>query len=497
MEQMYKTPNEGMRQLLEIAICCGRCWQSSQTGFIHYCYSLKDENAHHPIPTYENFIFALALFRSRSAENIADGKELLKRLLHFQSHEGEMSGNFPVYLHDYPFCKDRLWGAHILVVIYWIYKNFHHVLGADLKQALKMALIRLQNYCLKTIDERPSLYPISLKIASCAKAVGPLLNQSEIGERGDQLFYDLEANRDKSTWFSPTSLSDLILAYQILPAGFVKEFEKPFSEHLLATWHTPTSSYCGPGWKEYQRGNQPQVTLYDYYMGYISGTYSFRCFIDHPVQLQAALVFPEEERLKELTYPFNKEGMLNGLPWQLVQKKDYAYSLLAKESSAIPVQEKTFFPLKLIWGSPKLLHSFVCQGGTSESISFKSSEKHLEINFSFSTPPNVDDNEKNQEVCFYVDEDVSTSLTVEGSPATTFKLSDKIIITSGHLKFSLSFQVALGSGEFFGHIMKGNRPSQYSITGVHRFSAYDWQIYLRTIHRTEECVIKAILQFMD
>lgn len=490
MEQIYKTSTESMRQLLEIAICCGRCWQSSQTGYIHYSYQIQDENIHHPIPTYENFIFALALLRSRNADNIADAKELLRRLLHFQSREGEMAGNFPIYLHDYPFCKDRLWGAHLLVVFYWIYKNFHHVLGAELKQALKMSLIRLQNYCLQAISQKPAPYQIALKVAACAKAVGPLLDQGEIEQKGERLYREQQEKIDKATWNTPTGLSDLILAYQMLSPSLSNGLEQAFLDRLTTTWHSGLCAYCGAGWKEYLRGKEPQVTFYDYFMGYLTGTFSMRCFIDHPVQLQAALVHPSDDKLPNMPYPIESKGMINGLPWQLIQQENVAISAIAKENSILTVQEKTFAPLKILWGNYQHLHSLVCQGGTCPSINYTLTENQVDLLFSFSDPADVDSNEKNQEISFYINEEFGTRILVEGTSATTFRLGDQIVISAAGIRIGLTFHLHEGSGEFVGHIMKSNRPSQLSLSGVHRFAVYDWQIFLRTLHREDECTIK-------
>lgn len=495
MEQMYKSSNESMRQLLEIAICCGRCWQSPQTGFIHYSYKKVDENYHHPIPTYENFVFALALLRSRNAENISDAKDLLQRLLHFQSREGESSGNFPIYLHDYPSCKDRLWGAHLLIPFYWIYKNFHHVLGAEIKQSLKMAFIRLQNYCLQTIGQKAAPYPIGFKIAACAKAAGPLLDQGEMAQKGERLYKELMENIDKTAWNTPSALSDLILAHQVLNPTLSENPDKAFWDHLVSTWNKEICTYCGPGWKEYQQGTLPQVTLYDYFMGYLTNKYSLRCFTDNPVQLQAALVHPSEDRLPDFAFPFERKGMLSGLPWQLIQRKEMTVCLIAKENDLIEVQEKTFSPLKILWGNYRQLHSLVSQGGTSRSIDYSLKDNRAELLYTFTEQAQPDNNEKNREVAFYVNDENGMNILVEGVPATTFRLGESIAIFSGGVKIVLSFHLELGEGDFVGHIMKSNRPSQMALTGVHRFEAYDREIFLRTIRRTDDCVIKVKVDF--
>lgn len=496
MEQVYKTQIEAMRQLLELAICCGRGWQSPQTGYIHYCYTLQDEVTHYPIPIYENLLFVLALMRSKTADNISDAKQLLQQILHFQSQEEQSKGNFPIYLHEYPFCKDYLWGAHLLPPLYWIYKNFHHVIGSELKQALKKSLLLLQTYCLKISKERKVPYPIQLKIATCAMALGPLIDQGEISEKGSALFQELQKNRDKAYWNSPSNLSELIIAFQMISPSLLECPEKKFWDHLKGTWHSKLTAYCGAGWKEYQNGKEPQVTLYDFFMGYVSGTYSLRCFKDHPVQLQAALLQPIEEKISPFEKVLELEGVIHGLPWKMIKQKEIAVSVMAKENSAVAIQEKAFAPLKILWGSPQRLHSLVCQGGTSDRIDFNLGENQIELYFSFSEPAEVDHSEKSLEISFFIDEDIDTTISVENVVATTFRLNEELLISDGNIKFSLCFQIDSGFGDFFGHLMKSNRPSQLANTGVNRFTVYDWQIFLRTVQRSNECVIKATLKIL-
>jgi hypothetical protein len=493
MEFVYKTHSEAMRQLLELAVACGRSWQSSQTGYIHYCYTLQDETIHQPIPTYENFLFALALMRSRNIENIQEAKNIVSRLLHFQSHEGESAGNFPIYLHDYPFCKDRLWGTHLLAPLHWIYKNFHHVLGAEIKEALQTALVKLLSYCLKTHSEKKAPYQIALKIATCAISIGKFLNLETLMQQGEILLKHLEIHPEKAAWNSPGILSELIIGFQMLFPSLPESPEKAFWHHLTDSWHPTIGAYCGAGWKEYQQGKEPQVTLYDFFMGYLSGGYSLRCFSEHPVQLQAALLHPLEDPLPPFILPIESEGVIHTLPWKQWKDQNMAYSVIAKKQEVTACQEKTFFPLKLLWGTLHRMHSFVCQGGTSQEIDFNAKQNEIELFFSFTEAADVDSNEKNQEICFYIDENPNLTIQVDHSMATTFRLGEELVLTDGAMKMTLSFHLHSGEGTFFGHIMKGNRPGQRLNTGVHRFSAFDWQLFLRTVRRTEDCVIKVKL----
>src|SRR3990167_7288503 len=100
--QMQNT-EELKKQLrpIDLAVTAGRKRQSPRTGFVHMH---PDEAASDTIPIYENFCFVLALFRQKTAESVSEAKQLLERLLCFQTS----NGNFPLYIHDYPRCWDLL-----------------------------------------------------------------------------------------------------------------------------------------------------------------------------------------------------------------------------------------------------------------------------------------------------------------------------------------------------------------------------------------------------
>ncbi len=102
-----------------LALLAGRKRQSPQTGFIHHCY--EDANSRDTIPLFENFCFALALFRTHIVEHVLEGKALLEKLLPFQ-----VGDNFPVYLHEYPTCRHPYLGEKIYPIFHWIQKEFPH-----------------------------------------------------------------------------------------------------------------------------------------------------------------------------------------------------------------------------------------------------------------------------------------------------------------------------------------------------------------------------------
>ena len=305
MDDDTKTRDGGIRQLVELAISCGRCLQSSQTGYIHYCYYSLDDNENHTIPIYENILFALALLRSKSSDNIFEAREIVEKLLKFQNHEQGLSqGNFPIYLHEYPQCKDRFLGVNILAPFYWMLKQFHQVLGQELRHKIEKASLDLLTHCLRTHKEKAAPYHIAIKLAAGAKVLGRLLGKVDIEKEADALLEDLQKQTDTAHWCSPSTLGDILTALQMLYPSISESPWKNFWNFLSDTWHIPSCSYVGPVLKEYQQGEEPLPTLYDLYMGYFSQDYSYRSFVVHPYQLQGILIQPTTERLSRPQYPF-------------------------------------------------------------------------------------------------------------------------------------------------------------------------------------------------
>ena len=73
-------------------------------------------------------------------------------------------------------------------------------------------------------------------------------------------------------------------------------------------------------------------------------------------------------------------------------------------------------------------------------------------------------------------------------------MSDEITLATPQIKASLQFFLEKGNGDFVGHLMRGNRPSQLKLKGADRFNAYDWQVFLRTLRREGVCDLRLRLR---
>lgn len=470
--------NDLMRKLIEMAVSAGRSRQSAQTGFVHLCYQPHEDEADLTIPLLENSHFALALFRSRTVENVEEAKELLNKLLNFQSADG----NFPVYLHEYPVCRDRYLGVHLLIPFYWIAAHYQHILGNELRRKFEEALKRLIEYALKWDVEAPPL--IAIKVAAATQAFGKLWQDEKLLTRGRERLASLQIAEFKT----PQQLSSILPSLQLVEMSNEKIWD-PFWNWLEETWHRKLLAYVGPGWSEWQEESEPQATLYDLYMGYLSGSFSARALQNQLVHLQGALIHPIEKQLPSVIYPRKT--------LETYQEESFAYSMIFHQEEWPKVVDRSFHRFKLAWGLPQLLHTFVCQGGNIAACLFEPDSNKILMRATLGALPQEGEREKCRELAFYLNLEAAESILIDGVPATTFAVGDEIVIKSDLILITLSFQLLSGTGDFVGHIMRGNRPSQLALKANNRYEAYDWQIFLRTLRRSDECQFKVNIEIKN
>lgn len=447
-----------LRKLIDLAVSAGEKRFSLQTEYIHLKYNALSEDVHYPIPVLENLLFALALFRTRTIENMTRGKLQLEKILYFQGHDG----NFPIYLHEYPDCKDHYLSLKLIPAIYWILKSFGQVLGNDLKLKTENALLQLVTYSLKLLNDRNPPFFMLFRIAASVVAVGKLLNLRELqSERIRQLENFTE---NKLTHFEPKHLAEIIISLQMVDSDFIEGLQPSLWKQLFDLFDPHFNTYIGP--LSSQDGFEPEVTLYDIFMGYFSGRLSKRSLKDNPLHLHAALIQPRNEGLQ--------------LDFSRSEHKNYLYY----------TDSKVF---KLVWGSTERLHTLCIEGGNIKDLQFSEKNNQLEFIFNLGDIPELEDKEMSREIVFYFDIAEKCHFTVDGVRANTFQINEEVKVDTDGLKFGLKFDLVSGAGQFLGHFMRGNRPSQIATKGQNRFAAFDHQIFLRTIRRDQGCKVRAIL----
>jgi len=469
-----------LHRIIELAVSEGKRRQSVYTGFVHDA----DASGHTPfldrIPTYENLLFVLALLRSRDRVNIQEAKNILDKLLHYQNQ-----GNFPLYLHSYPYCDYRWHAVKFFPPLYWIMTNFHRILGEDLRERLKLTVSALLRYCRTTLEEHPANDAAMLQIGCAEKALGPLINEPSLEARGEEFLKSRIPLKPQPYWYISSQIARILSSLQMLYPSVENSPWKDFWHHISSTWHRYLHCYCGPALNERQWGDFPQPSLYDLYMAYYSGDSSEK-WLEHPVYLQGALVFPTKDQSRQEN-PLSNEGWIEQHHWKTHVAKNYTYSVIEKSPQLKFSEKKGFHPFRLVWGDQNHPSSLVCQGGNVSSLSFIAEEHRVDL---FLKLGDVD----SHEVVFFLSIHNDAKVTVDNASTTAFQLDQEVAIDSS-LPITLQFTVQEGEGEFMGHLMQGNRPAQVKKTDQEPFIALDWQIILRTLRRSSPCTIHVSLKF--
>lgn len=223
--------------LTDLAVSAGRKRQSSRTKFVH-----DDET----IPLYENFCFALALFRQKTAESVTEGKELINRLLSFQAPDG----NFPVYLHDFPRCFNFHTSLKMAPILIYLLRLFGPLLG-ELKSKIEATLTLV-------LSKRPEKSIWENRYRAC------------IGE--PILPID-------TTLLSPAEWTEWLITAQL--AG---------QAHFIVPYDETLQIFMGPACFDAQEKGEPRPSPMEWLLA--DGSFSPRLLRDHPHQILSAPLFP-------------------------------------------------------------------------------------------------------------------------------------------------------------------------------------------------------------
>ncbi len=498
IEEVLGKPDRA-RQMAEIALNAGRGAQSPQTGFFHYFHNRADFPHADTIPIVENVYYALGLMRDRSKEGLQEGKRLLERVLSFQNvAQDERKGLFPVYLHEYPECRDLFINAQLLPAFYWILVEFGTVLGSALKSRTEQAAQAMleQTKELQALAKLP--FGLAIKIAGAQAGFGTLWNAAELEARGRHTLESLRQVAeapDFLDWFIPEVIADTFIALQMAYKQLADSPWVRFGSWLANVWNAATCSYAGPALSEQQDKSEPETTLYDLFMGYYTGKLSYRALLNKPLAVRGALVHASADRLGAPPLPLTAEGHAAGRAWHIHQGENYAFALLtkSKEHNANP----GYCPLKVIWGDQNSTHTLVCAGGNAEEIRYQIKENGVDLYFTLPEEVPTEARQKNREIMFFADKHEGLDIKIsEDKAGTAFPLGETIILRAKNQSFSLKFCLESGQGRFFGHIAQGNRPGQLGAFGAERFAAFDWQIFLRTLERAPACCIRVEVRFL-
>ncbi len=278
---------------IDLALSAGRKRQSAKTGFVHGFAT--DDFALDTIPVYENFCFAFALFRQKTAESIQEGKQILERLFAFQTE----AGDFPTYLHEFPKCFDFHLSLKIAPILIHILNDFGFVLKEEFKSQIKK--------CLEKAIKPPQ---------------SPLWEHRYLACRGIRSVIDFKSLQSARDWF------EAIVSLELLGE---RDFPIPYHEKLQV--------FLGDHFVQEKDNLQP-IAL-EYVLAEKEG-FSSRLLQDHLHQLHSAVLLPftstqkgmsdialkenppsifwnSNEHLNSLCFPFGKWEGENRIIFEIVK----------------------------------------------------------------------------------------------------------------------------------------------------------------------------------
>lgn len=479
-----------VREFNSLALEWCRRRVSPQTGYLHYCYHPEEVSRHDTIPVLENVCYAYALLKSRTAENIVEAKRLIQALLPFQSNQGSNDkGNFPIYIHEYPACKDRFLAYDILPFFYRILSEYSLVIGSDLLEKLKVSTKSLIYSCEEVYDETKTSYVASVKLGASLMAFAKFFHEGEYEKRGKvilQRALDMGATKE---WYSVSDLGNIIMSLQLVYPSIACSPWRAFWDHLTRTYHTELATYTGPSLEEFWWKGESQVSLYHYMMANYNHKIPKALLNEDAFAICACAVQKCEDVLLKKQYPIQLKESSKELVWKSFQEQDLTATLFDHSLDKTESRWKGATPCKLLWKALSGYGSLVVQGGNYQTLVGCLTSSSISLEYVLSEEYDIEDREKRREVVLALDRAPHHIVTVNGQPATTFVFGDIITIRSGAFCFEVVFHFRGGKGEFMGHIMPGNRASQMASKYENRFEAYDRLFFLRTLRRESDCRI--------
>ena len=370
------------------------------------------------------------------------------------------------------------------------------MLGAALKtSAERLAdLLLEQTKVLQTTAKLP--FAVAIKFAGAQAGFGALWGRSELeteGQKALEALHQASLSPDFIDWFVPENIADTLIGLQM---GYKQLSASPwgeFGEWLATTWNEATCSYIGPTLEERQDKSEPETTLYDLFMAYYTEGFSFRALLNKALGVRAALVQASADRLYPTPLPLQESGIRAGRSWTIHQYEKYAFSALAKRQGQTP--NTGYCPFKLLWGDVNNTHTLICSEGNTRAIDYRLKENGIDLFFTLAQEVPGEARQKNREIIFFADKHEGLEVKIAGERAgTAFPLGELIQLSSMGCQFTLRFCLESGQGRFFGHVAQGNRPGQIGAFAEDRFTAFDWQIFLRTLERTPECCLRVELR---
>ena len=415
----------------DLALIAGKKRQSPRTGFVHLFHG--SESGSDTIPIYENGCFALALLAQKKAETVLEARQLILRLLAFQTEEG----NFPIYLHDFPRCYDPHLGLKMAAVWLRALQEFGAVLGAECKEKLEQSLRIIFEWTETRHKERPWTPLWWFRYRVC---------RAVFEQRAVEA---IAFNTDK---FSAADWWEYWVTWQWISTPTCDLYHQGLS---MAMGSFPSS----------QDRFEPIPELIDWIC---ADHFTERLLLDRPAQIQLSVLKGVQ------TVPFS--GKIPGS----ICEFGSSHALIAARDPQSAV------PIRLYWKEESLRSACLEVNGCSTEIKLENGRLFAKIDLPQGMVLQRDDV---FEVSLFVDAAPGVDLRIAGEKGTAFSLRDRLSFQTASLRADVSFELLEGEGDFYGHILRANRSSQKAASGALQYEAFDWKIALRTLRRSDRCTL--------
>jgi len=395
---------------------------SSESGFIH-----QDRGA--LIPLWDNALYAYALMKAHTVEQVQEGRSRLKRVLAFQIHEGSDKGFFPSLLSDFPFSHDR----HLQARLYLLFLLFlKEAVGADLKKELEKVLKEMSLAIQNIYDHLPVALQLVIRMsdgsidANIVRNVLANVAAIQIGDLGALVLAVLH--------LQPTLLPEIIplMDFWAPNVGRIRVLQTTVQQHAGVI---PT-------------------TLFDFALFALNG-------MEVPKEklgLEYALI-PD---LSPVSFVPKQEVQTDGC--QSTLGSTY---MIATNSSSTPYH-LFFRNWSMVVSSSKCTVEH--EGGVIRLL-----PKEGEFVF-----------EKEAAPLFSIywnhhcgNHNLRGSFLVEGSHANIVRSGESIRVEMMDGGFEVTYTIE--ACDVLGHVVRGNRPAEVCAKGANRFSSYDWQFFVRPV----------------
>lgn len=426
---MLKLTPKQKKQWIEAPLAFYKEMIDPHTHWLHLC--LEDPTSRSTIPVFENFLYLVGRLRDHHLEALEEVTHKILDLFSFQNDDGA----FPAYFHL------RGYGSHHTSLMMTLpfaitLRHYINLFSKEGSERIEKVMRALLAYLSKQTFSS-EIDQFSLKMA----------RHLLLGEEIPESIWKKEQFR------SFPELIQYLLFLQMEDLSTCPAKRSHFEQIMSLYFYHDV--YVGPLWEEKTvNGWLPEILFTEN-----SSKASLLTTLFLPTtSFTSSPSLAATTRWKEICWDlFHKEGVITHL-----------ISSLDKEE-AYPSQMQL---LRMVFPLRESLSLF------QQSSDFRASysKDNLELFFRFNGVE-----KEGEEITFYLTKSEESHFEIEGIPATTFTLGEKVSFTLQGNKVDLVAQVLHGKADVLGMISRGSRPSNEK-KGK---NGSDWMISIRPGYRTE------------